>query len=85
VVTIRALGMQKHYSDSNLDRIDLNHQCFFQMQVSGFCWLRVRLDIIGAFVTFGATVLALLGDRYNFAVDAGGFGLLVTYALNMSK
>eukprot|EP01135_Chromosphaera_perkinsii_P008905 Nk52_evm15s1524 gene=Nk52_evmTU15s1524 len=79
--TVRAYDGQRRFESINDHRVDVNHRAFFLLWTSNR-WLTLRLEILGAFVVFGAAVSALLGRQ---TVDPSLAGLSLSYALNFTE
>jgi len=82
VTAIRALKVEDEYRRMNRIRVDESQKCFYLLQVAS-CWLRVRLDLIGALILGGATALALAGKEYGYEVSAADLGQLIGYAYHL--
>ena len=84
-ITIRALKVQQMYLDENTRRLDENARAFYYSRAINF-WLRLRLDMLGAVVLGASATLAVgSGHLAQSAITAGDFGLLISYALNVTQ
>lgn len=81
VSTIRAYGDERRFIKENLKKIDTNNKPFFYLWVTNR-WLAVRIDIIGACVTFFAGCAILLQID---SLDAGLAGISLTYAISFTE
>ena len=85
--TIRAFGAQQALFDRMTRMVDVQQHAFFLLQ-SGFCWLAVRLEMIGSMIiTFSC--LAVVFEKRHFLegdpVFAGLAGLSISYALSVTQ
>ena len=85
--TIRAFGSQQALFDRMTRMVDVQQHAFFLLQ-SGFCWLAVRLEMIGSMIiTFSC--LAVVFEKRHFLegdpVFAGLAGLSISYALSVTQ
>ena len=83
-ITIRALKVQRIYIDENTRRVDLNARAFYYSRAVNF-WLRFRLDMLGAVVLGVSAVLAVGSGSLGGTISSGNFGLLISYALNVTQ
>ncbi|KAG0663039.1 Transporter of the ATP-binding cassette (ABC) [Maudiozyma exigua] len=81
VTTIRAYGDEIRFIKENLYKIDENNKPFFYMWVANR-WLSFRIDIVGAFVVFGAGIFILLNIK---DLDSGLAGISLTYAISFTE
>ncbi|GMM56145.1 bile acid-transporting ATPase [Maudiozyma humilis] len=81
VTTIRAFGDEIRFIKENLLKIDDNNKPFFYMWVANR-WLSFRIDIVGAFVVFGAGIFILLNIKN---LDSGLAGISLTYAISFTE
>ena len=79
--TVRAYDAQSRFESISDHKVDVNHRAFFLLWTSNR-WLTLRLEILGAFVVFGAAVSALLSRK---SVDPSLAGLSLSYALNFTE
>jgi ABC-type multidrug transport system fused ATPase/permease subunit len=78
--TIRAYNAEKRFLEENYQRVDTNHRAFFYLWVSNR-WLSVRVDFVGALVTFSTSFAIILFSRIGIHLDAGISGISLSYAL----
>ncbi|KAJ2556247.1 Transporter of the ATP-binding cassette (ABC) [Coemansia sp. RSA 1933] len=81
VSTIRAYGQEARFQKANYRKVDENIQSFIYMWGANR-WLSIRVDLVGALVSFMAGLLALTATG---RMDAGLAGLSLTYALNFTE
>ncbi|CCC69583.1 hypothetical protein NCAS_0C05930 [Naumovozyma castellii] len=81
VATIRAYGDESRFMLENLHKIDENNKPFFYLWVFNR-WLSFRIDMIGAFVIFGAGVFILTNIKN---IDSGMAGISLTYAISFTE
>ncbi|KAJ1773796.1 Transporter of the ATP-binding cassette (ABC) [Coemansia sp. RSA 1813] len=81
VSTIRAYGQEARFQKTNYRKVDENIRSFIYMWGANR-WLSIRVDLVGALVSFMAGLLALTATR---RMDAGLAGLSLTYALNFTE
>ena len=81
VTTIRAYGDEIRFIKENLYKIDENNKPFFYMWVANR-WLSFRIDLVGAFVVFGAGIFILLNIK---DLDSGLAGISLTYAISFTE
>jgi ATP-binding cassette subfamily C (CFTR/MRP) protein 1 len=81
VQTIRAYNQNKPYVHESEKRLDVNMRAFY-CNTAANRWLSVRLEAIGATVTFTSAVFAVL---QRGSLDAGLAALSVTYAMNITS
>ncbi|KAJ2523404.1 hypothetical protein GGI11_001476 [Coemansia sp. RSA 2049] len=81
VSTIRAYGQETRFQKANYRRVDDNIRSFIYMWGANR-WLSIRVDLVGACVSFMAGLLALAATG---RMDAGLAGLSLAYALNFTE
>ena len=81
IVTIRAYGDERRFIRDNQTRVDTHNRPFIYLWAANR-WLALRVDFIGALVSFfaGAFVILRLGT-----IDAGSAGLSLTYAVMFTE
>ncbi|KAJ2710883.1 hypothetical protein H4R19_003522, partial [Coemansia spiralis] len=79
--TIRAYGQEERFQRANYAKIDDNIRPFIYVWGANR-WLSIRVDLVGALVSFVAGLLALLATG---RMDAGLAGLSLSYALNFTE
>ncbi|CAH1406917.1 unnamed protein product [Nezara viridula] len=77
---IRAYCAQKRFIKESEMKIDLNQSCSFSSIIAGR-WLSVRLQMIGNFIIFFATLFAIIGKD---SLSPGIVGLSVSYTLQIT-
>ena len=80
--TIRSFGASDRFMDENHTKVDINHRAFFFLWISNR-WLALRIDIIGAAVTFFSASSIIMLTR-NKSIDAGNAGITLSYALALT-
>ncbi|KAJ3186178.1 hypothetical protein HDU85_007618 [Gaertneriomyces sp. JEL0708] len=81
--TIRAYGAETKFMAENHSRVDTNHRAFFYLWVANR-WLGVRVDFVGAMVSFAAAVAILATVHWGHGMDPGAAGLSLSYALTFT-
>ncbi|TPX57540.1 hypothetical protein PhCBS80983_g03764 [Powellomyces hirtus] len=81
--TIRAYGAVRRFMRESNARVDMNHRAFFYLWVSNR-WLGVRVDFVGACVSFTAAVAILVSIHWGKGMDPGAAGLSLSYALTFT-
>ncbi|KAI9004026.1 ABC transporter type 1, transmembrane domain-containing protein, partial [Gaertneriomyces semiglobifer] len=81
--TIRAYGAETKFMTENHSRVDTNHRAFFYLWVANR-WLGVRVDFVGAMVSFAAAVAILATVHWGHGMDPGAAGLSLSYALTFT-
>ncbi|KAI8919432.1 P-loop containing nucleoside triphosphate hydrolase protein [Powellomyces hirtus] len=81
--TIRAYGADRRFMRESNARVDMNHRAFFYLWVSNR-WLGVRVDFVGACVSFTAAVAILVSIHWGKGMDPGAAGLSLSYALTFT-
>ncbi|KAJ1736287.1 Transporter of the ATP-binding cassette (ABC) [Coemansia biformis] len=79
--TIRAYGQEARFERANYAKIDDNIRPFIYVWAANR-WLSIRVDLVGALVSFVAGLLALFATG---SMDAGLAGLSLSYALNFTE
>ncbi|KAJ1030229.1 hypothetical protein NDA16_001140 [Ustilago loliicola] len=74
IATVRAYGAQQRFLETLFRRLDATQSCYNLFWMANR-WLMLRFDLLGAFIVFGASVLALAGG-----IDAGWAGIAITQA-----
>lgn len=80
-VTIRAYADQPRFRRLSDALVDTNQSAYFA-GVSANRWLAVRLELVGAFITTGAALFAVLARD---SVDPSVAGLSISYALSITQ
>ncbi|KAL6712798.1 Transporter of the ATP-binding cassette (ABC) [Lecanora helva] len=81
IVTIRAYGDERRFIRDNQARVDTHNRPFIYMWATNR-WLALRVDFVGALVSFFAGVFVIL--RMG-TIDAGSAGLSLTYAVMFTE
>ncbi|KAL9039677.1 MAG: hypothetical protein Q9214_004780, partial [Letrouitia sp. 1 TL-2023] len=81
IITIRAYGHERRFTQDNLRRIDTHNRPFIYLWATNR-WLAFRVDILGALVSFFAGAFVLFQIK---SIDAGAAGLSMTYAVMFSE
>ena len=79
--TIKAFGMEDRFVTDNQVMVDVNQASYFP-GLNLNRWLAVRLESLGAFVTFGSAIFILL---FPDSVDSSEVGLVITYSLSITQ
>ncbi|KAJ3214883.1 Multidrug resistance-associated protein 1 [Dinochytrium kinnereticum] len=80
LATIRAYGVQKKFTDKNLDLLDWTNRAYFPLLLSQR-WLGLRLEAIATFMILCACIFAVAA---RFTVGAGLAGLTISYSLQIT-
>ncbi|XP_054751630.2 ATP-binding cassette sub-family C member 9-like [Lytechinus pictus] len=80
--TIRAYKDEKRFFQIIMDHINTNNTVFLYLLTS-MRWVAIRLDFLGDFVVFSASLCVLLGAAY-LGIDSSLVGLAISYALEVS-
>ncbi|GME83639.1 unnamed protein product [Ambrosiozyma monospora] len=81
VTTIRAYGDERRFLVQNLSKIDDNNRPFFFVWVNNR-WLAFRTDMIGSFIVFLASALAV---GYAAKIDSGLAGISLSFAVSFNQ
>ncbi|KAG8965978.1 hypothetical protein FRC03_012713 [Tulasnella sp. 419] len=82
--TIRAYRLQAAFVATNEIRLDTNQRCYMPSTTVNR-WLAVRLEFVGAFIVFVASILSMAALFSGGGVDAGLVGFVLSYALNTTQ
>ncbi|KAJ3101164.1 hypothetical protein HDU97_001630 [Phlyctochytrium planicorne] len=80
LATIRAYGVQRKFSNKNLELLDWTNRAYFPLLLSQR-WLGLRLEAIAAFLILAAGIFAVAA---RFSVGAGLAGLTISYSLQIT-
>nr|CAD7198501.1 unnamed protein product [Timema douglasi] len=78
--TIRAYGLRQQFEQESEEKVDLNQRCYYPGIVANR-WLAVRLEMIGNFIIFFASLFAVLARK---TINPGLVGLSVSYSLQIA-
>lgn len=81
LTSIRAYGDQKRFTGWMMDRVDSNSIAGLLSQIASQ-WLAVRLDFLGAIITFFIAILATLSNGF---IPAGFLALGLMYSFQMTS
>lgn len=73
--------MEDRFIRDNQVMVDINQASYFP-GLNLNRWLAVRLESLGAFVTFGSAIFILL---FPESVDSSEVGLVITYSLSITQ
>lgn len=79
--SIRAYGVESKFILQSEQKVDFNQTCYYPSTVANR-WLAVRLETIGNFIIFFASVFSVLGRD---TLSPGIVGLSVSYALQITQ
>jgi ABC-type multidrug transport system fused ATPase/permease subunit len=98
LATIRAYGEVKRFCADNENRVDIENRAYwlavtnqvcFNLNFESFlftsslqCWLLIRVDFLGALLTFAVAMLTI-GTR--FTISPGRTGLVLSYILTIQS
>ncbi|KAJ3292086.1 Canalicular multispecific organic anion transporter 2 [Rhizoclosmatium sp. JEL0117] len=80
VSTVKAFGKTGKYIEKNNELQDAMQSTFLTSMTVGR-WIQFRLEVLGAFISFGAAIFAVV-QRNN--INAGSAGLSISYALQIT-
>ncbi|KAF2171065.1 hypothetical protein M409DRAFT_19038 [Zasmidium cellare ATCC 36951] len=81
MTTIRAYGDERRFIRENLHRVNTYSRPFIYLWAANR-WLALRVDVVGALVSFFTGVFVILSVG---TVDAGAAGLAMTYAVTFTE
>lgn len=81
MTTIRAYGDERRFIRENLNRVNTHSRPFIYLWAANR-WLALRVDVVGALVSFFTGVFVILSVG---RVDAGAAGLAMTYAVTFTE
>jgi ATP-binding cassette subfamily C (CFTR/MRP) protein 1 len=79
--TIRAYNVQKRFTQESEEKVDFNQVCYCPSIISNR-WLAIRLEMVGNFIIFFASLFAVLRRD---TMSPGLVGLSVSYALQITQ
>ncbi|VVC43741.1 Hypothetical protein CINCED_3A019450 [Cinara cedri] len=79
--SIRAYGAEAKFITQSEQKVDFNQTCYYPSTVANR-WLAVRLETIGNFIIFFASVFSVLGRS---TLSPGIVGLSISYALQITQ
>ncbi|CAL1540417.1 unnamed protein product, partial [Lymnaea stagnalis] len=80
-MTIRAFGQEALFIKDSQTKVDNNQICYYPSIVANR-WLAIRLEIVGNFIIFFASLFAVIGRD---DLSPGIVGLSITYAMNVTQ
>ncbi|XP_059142742.1 multidrug resistance-associated protein 1-like isoform X2 [Physella acuta] len=80
-MTIRAYGQEELFVKESQRKVDLNQMSYYPSIVANR-WLAIRLEIVGNFIIFFASLFAVIGRN---DLSPGIVGLSITYAMNVTQ
>ncbi|KAI9807288.1 MAG: hypothetical protein M1833_000031 [Piccolia ochrophora] len=81
ITTIRAYGDERRFIRENLHRVNTHNRPFIYLWGTNR-WLGLRVDVVGAFVSFFAGAFVILNVK---TIDPGAAGLSLTYAITFNE
>ncbi|KAI6039823.1 ABC transporter [Pisolithus marmoratus] len=81
LTTIRAYGEVDRFKNENHKLVDIENRAYW-LTVTNQRWLGIRLDLLGAALTFAVAILAV-GTR--FSISPGQTGLVLSYVLGVQQ
>ncbi|KAK6417948.1 Transporter of the ATP-binding cassette (ABC), partial [Oleoguttula sp. CCFEE 5521] len=81
MTTIRAYGDERRFIRDNLQRINTHSRPFIYLWAANR-WLALRVDVVGALVSFSTGAFIITGTG---RIDAGAAGLAMTYAVTFTE
>ncbi|KAI6039822.1 ABC transporter [Pisolithus marmoratus] len=81
LTTIRAYGEVGRFKNENHELVDIENRAYW-LAVTNQRWLGIRLDLLGAVLTFSVALLAV-GTR--FSISPGQTGLVLSYVLGVQQ
>ena len=79
LATIRAYGESRRFALENQSRVDVENRAYW-LTVTNQRWLGIRLDCLGALLTF---IVALLAVGTRFTISPAQTGLVLSYILSV--
>ncbi|KAG6817160.1 hypothetical protein H0H87_012121 [Tephrocybe sp. NHM501043] len=81
LATIRAYGETERFRLDNETRVDVENRAYW-LTVTNQRWLGIRLDFLGALLTF---IVALLAVGTRFTISPAQTGLVLSYILSVQQ
>ncbi|KAL1740116.1 P-loop containing nucleoside triphosphate hydrolase protein [Schizophyllum fasciatum] len=81
LATIRAYGEAERFKDDNEKRVDIENRAYW-LTVTNQRWLGIRLDAMGAALTF---VVAMLAVGTRFSISPSQTGVVLSYILSVQQ
>lgn len=81
IITIRAYGEERRFIRENLHQVNTHNRPFIYLWATNR-WLALRVDVVGALVSFFAGCFVVLNAR---KIDPGAAGLSLMYAVTFSE
>ncbi|KAG7451066.1 ABC transporter [Guyanagaster necrorhizus] len=81
LATIRAYGESKRFLKENEERIDVENRAYW-LTVTNQRWLGIRLDFLGALLTF---IVAILTVGTRFSISPAQTGVTLSYILSVQQ
>ncbi|KAG5653386.1 hypothetical protein H0H81_000773 [Sphagnurus paluster] len=81
LATIRAYGESERFRLDNESRVDVENRAYW-LTVTNQRWLGIRLDFLGALLTF---IVAMLAVGTRFTISPAQTGLVLSYILSVQQ
>ncbi len=81
-MTIRAFGMERYFVTKFQETVDRNSSAILNF-VSAQRWLGLRIEVLGACITFLSCLLVVLANK-SLQIPPGLVGLLIIWSVNLS-
>ncbi|KAF8907317.1 ABC transporter [Gymnopilus junonius] len=81
LATIRAYGESQRFLEDNEKRVDIENRAYW-LTVTNQRWLGIRLDFLGALLTF---IVAILTVGTRFTISPSQTGLVLSYILSVQQ
>ncbi|KAF9484351.1 ABC transporter [Pholiota conissans] len=81
LATIRAYGEADRFKNDNEKRVDIENRAYW-LTVTNQRWLGIRLDLLGALLTF---IVAMLTVGTRFSISPSQTGLVLSYILSVQQ
>lgn len=81
LATIRAYGESDRFLKDNETKVDIENRAYW-LTVTNQRWLGIRLDFLGALLTF---IVAILGVGTRFSILPSQTGVILSYILSIQQ
>ena len=81
LATIRAYGEAERFKEDNEKRVNIENRAYW-LTVTNQRWLGIRLDAMGATLTF---VVAMLAVGTRFSISPSQTGVVLSYILSVQQ
>jgi len=81
IATIRSYGESERFFQENIKRMDIENRAYY-LTVINQRWLGIRLDMLGAFLTFAVAIIVV--TSHSVSAANGGLGLSTMITVQQS-